>query len=66
MTTNLVLDSSLLAEAMRIGGHGSERETVTEALQEYIRRRRQREIFELFGNVDYDAAYDYKALRNRD
>ncbi|MHB0981624.1 MAG: type II toxin-antitoxin system VapB family antitoxin [Thermoleophilia bacterium] len=38
---------------------------VTEALKEYIQRRRQIEITSLFGKVDYDRDYDYKKTRSR-
>jgi hypothetical protein len=37
--------------------------TVTEALEEYIRHRKQLEILDLFGKIDYDDDYDYKKGR---
>jgi Arc/MetJ family transcription regulator len=55
----------LLEEAQKIGGHRTKRATVNEALEEYIGRRKQREILELFGKVEFDEGYDYKAQRNR-
>lgn len=65
MPTNLAIDDALLEEALRVGGHRTKKETVTEALEEYIRRRRQRDIVGLFGTVDVDRAYDYKRERRR-
>lgn len=65
MATNLALDDRLLEEALRIGGRATKRETVTEALQEYINRRKQATVVELFGSVDYDPKYDYKKQRRR-
>ena len=65
MATNLALDDKLLEEALRIGGKATKKDTVTEALQEYIDRRKQARIVELFGTIDYDAAYDYKKQRRR-
>lgn len=65
MATNLALDDQLLAEALRIGGRATKKETVTEALQEYINRRKQARITELFGAVEYRAGYDYKKQRRR-
>jgi len=38
---------------------------VTEALEEYIARRKQARIADLFGTIDYDPAYDYKKQRRR-
>jgi len=65
MPTNLALDPELLEEAHRIGGHRTKKATVTEALREYILRRKQQRILQLFGNVDFDADYDYKEQRRR-
>ena len=65
MATNLALDDRLLEEALRIGGRATKKETVTEALQEYINRRKQAAVRDLFGTVDYDPKYDYKKQRRR-
>jgi Arc/MetJ family transcription regulator len=65
MATNLALDNKLLEEAVKVGGRATKKETVTEALQEYIGRRKQARIAELFGTIDYDAKYDYKKQRRR-
>ena len=65
MATNLAIDDALIVEAQEVGHHKTKKEAVTAALQEYIRRRRQLEIIELFGKVPYYDDYDYKALRNR-
>jgi Arc/MetJ family transcription regulator len=63
--TNLAIDDRLLDEAQRIGGHRTKKATVTEALEEYIQRRKQARILELFGTVDFDPKYNYKKQRNR-
>jgi len=65
MATNLALDDRLLEEALKVGGRSTKKETVTEALQEYIARRKQAGIVELFGTVTYDPKYDYKKQRRR-
>ena len=39
--------------------------TGTQALQEYVQRRKQAKIFDLFGKVDFDPKYDYKRQRRR-
>jgi Arc/MetJ family transcription regulator len=65
MPTNLALDDDLIEEARAIGRHKTKREAVTIALQEYIARRKQLEVLELFGTIDYDPGYDYKAERQR-
>jgi len=65
MATNLDIDAALMDEALRIGGRRTKKETVTEALREYIRRRKQLKVIELFGKVDFDPTYDYKKQRRR-
>jgi len=65
MPTNLAIDDKLLVEAQAIGGNKTKKATVTEALKEYIQRRKQVQITSLFGKVDYDPDYDYKRTRSR-
>ena len=61
MATNLALDDKLLDEAVKVGGKATKKATVTEALQEYIARRRQARVVDLFGTIDYDPKYDESA-----
>lgn len=65
MPTNLAIDDRLLEEALRVGGHRTKKATVTEALREYVQRRRQADILKLFGRIDYDPKFDYKKQRGR-
>lgn len=65
MPTNLAIDDDLLEEARRVGGHRTKKATVNEALREYIQRRRQLEILDLFGTIEYDEDHDDKAQRRR-
>ena len=65
METNLAIDQKLLIEAQKIGNKKTKKETVNEALKEYIQRRKQIEITELFGQITYDKDYRYKSLRQR-
>lgn len=66
MATNLALDDNLIEEARRIGDHKTKKEAVTAALDEYIRRRKQLQILDLFGTIDFDPDYDYKKMRQLD
>jgi Arc/MetJ family transcription regulator len=65
MATNLALDDALVEEARKLGGHRTKREAVNEALAEYVARRKQRGILELFGKLEPDPSYDYKKDRRR-
>jgi len=65
MATNFRIDDRLLDRAQKLGGHRTKRATVKAALEEYVRRREQMRITELFGTIDYDASYSYKSTRKR-
>ena len=65
MATNLAIDDNLLILAQNIAGFKTKKDTVNQALKEFIQRRKQEEIINLFGNIDYDEDYDYKSMRNR-
>jgi Arc/MetJ family transcription regulator len=66
MPTNLALDDNLIDEARRLGGHATKKAAVTAALDEYVRRRKQMCVLQLFGTVDYAPDYDHRAARDRD
>ena len=66
MPTNLAINDELLEEALHLGGHRTKRATVDEALKEYIQRRKQLRILDLFGQIDYDPSYDHKEQRRRE
>lgn len=66
MATNLAIDDGLINEARRIGHHVTKKEAVTAALKEYIDRRKQMEILNLFGAITFDSNYDYKKVRRLD
>lgn len=63
MATNLSIDTKLLDEALIISGLQTKKDTVNQALTEFVQRRKQREITSLFGNLPQDADYDYKKGR---
>lgn len=65
MATNLELDNELIQEALKLGGHRTKRAVVEEALQEYVQRRKQLKITELFGTIEYEDEYDYKQQRHQ-
>ncbi|MBU4305484.1 MAG: type II toxin-antitoxin system VapB family antitoxin [Candidatus Omnitrophica bacterium] len=65
MATNLALDDNLILQAQKAGHHKTKKEAVTAALKEYIDHKKQLEIINLFGAVDFDKNYDYKKMRKR-
>lgn len=63
MASNLSIDDSLLVLTQNVAG--LKRKTVNLALKDFVQRRKQQEVLDLFGTIDYDKDYDYKELRAR-
>jgi len=63
MATNLAIDDRLIEQAKQLGKHKTKKAVVTEALQEYIQRRKQKDILKLFSKIEYDEKYNYKEQR---
>ncbi len=51
--------------ALAVSGEKTKKAVVTKALEEFIARREQARVEELFGQLDWDPDYDYKAARSR-
>jgi len=64
MTTNLAIDDDLINEALTLGHFKTKEDTVVTALREFINRRKQAEVIDLFGKFDTDPDYDYKQGRH--
>jgi hypothetical protein len=65
MTTNLSLDLRLIERAVKVSGEKTKKAAVTQALEEFIARRRQKRLVELMGKLEWDKSFDYKAERWR-
>lgn len=63
MATNLAIDDVLLERARRVGKLRTKKETVTQALTEFIQRRRQRNILKALGTIQFRKDWDYKKDR---
>ena len=65
MATNLSIDPELIERAREVSGERTKKAAVTKALREFIARHEQEDMVKLFGKLDWDADYDYKAERSR-
>ncbi len=65
MATNLDINPSLLQRALEVSGERTKTAVVTRALEEYVARREQRRLLELFGALEWDHRFDCKAERSR-
>ena len=63
MVTPLQIDETLLQEALALCNHPTATALIESALREYIQRRKQMQVVELFGTIDYDEDYNYKQQR---
>ena len=65
MATNLAIDPKLIERALEVSGERTKKAAVTKALQEYVSRREQKQLAELFGSLEWDVGHDYKSERSR-
>ena len=64
MRTNIVLNDTLIEEAFKysIDIH-TKKELVETALQEYIQKRKIKDLRDLKGKIDFYENYNYKEMR---
>ncbi len=65
MARKLSIDPDLVERARELSGERTNEAAVTKALQEFIALRRQKRLLDLFGKLDWEASYNYKADRTR-
>ncbi|MBW4447541.1 MAG: type II toxin-antitoxin system VapB family antitoxin [Spirirestis rafaelensis WJT71-NPBG6] len=65
MAINLQIDEALIQEALALGNQQTERDVVEQALREYVQRRKQQMVIDLFGTIDYEEDYNYKEQRQK-
>ena len=56
--TNIVIDKALIEEALTLTGQSTRKDVVHFALQELVRRARQKELLTLKGEVDWEGSLD--------
>lgn len=65
MPTNLQIDDRLLAKAKKVGGFRTKKDTVNQALTEFVQHREQGDIVDLFGTIEFTPGFDHKKLRHK-
>jgi Arc/MetJ family transcription regulator len=65
MRTNIVLDDTLIKQAMRVAKVKTKREAVDVALREFVARARQRDVLSLVGQDLLAPDYDVRAARRK-
>ena len=59
MNTNFEIDHKLIDEVMKVSKHKTKRAAVTEALVEYVSRRKQLMVILAFNTIEYDTKHGY-------
>jgi Arc/MetJ family transcription regulator len=65
MRTNIVIDDTLIEEAMALSKLRTKREIVHKALEAYVRGLKKKDLRNLRGKIRLAEGYDYKKLRAR-
>jgi len=63
MRTNIVIDDELLNEAFSVSNARTKKDLIHEALREFVRLRKRRDMTELAGAISFHKNYDHKKLR---
>ncbi len=63
MRTNIVIDDGLLEEAFSVSNAKTKKDLIHEALKEFIRLKKRKDLTELAGAVSFHENYDHKKLR---
>ncbi|MDA7916179.1 type II toxin-antitoxin system VapB family antitoxin [Verrucomicrobia bacterium] len=63
MATNIELNERLVSKVMRLAKLKTKKDAVNLALEEFVQRREQFKIVDLFGTVEEGEPFDYKAQR---
>jgi len=63
MRTNIVLDESLIKEAMRLSHTKTKKDLVHRALKEFVENRKRLNLMDLAGKIEFANDYNYKAQR---
>lgn len=65
MRTNIVIDDSLIEEALALSKLKTKKDVVHKALEEYVHALKKRDLRDLRGKIRLADGYDYKKLRAR-
>ena len=63
MRTNIVIDDHLLNEAFAVSNAKTKKDLIHEALREYVRLKKRKNLAELAGSIKFHKNYDHKTLR---
>ncbi|MEW5901361.1 MAG: type II toxin-antitoxin system VapB family antitoxin, partial [Acidobacteriota bacterium] len=65
MRTNIMIDETLMKEALTLSGMKTRRAVVHRALAEFVQNLKKKDLREIRGKVRFAAGYDHKKMRSR-
>jgi Arc/MetJ family transcription regulator len=63
MRTNIDIDDALLEEAFTFSNAKTKKDLIHEALKEFIRLKKRKDLTELAGHIRFSKNYDHKKMR---
>lgn len=63
MRTNIDINDDLLEEAFSVSNMRSKKDLIHDALQEYIKLKKRKDLTELAGTITFFEGFDHKELR---
>ena len=63
MRTNIVIDDELLNEAFSVSTAKTKKDLIDEALREFIRLKKRKDLTDLAGTISFYKNFDHKKLR---
>lgn len=63
MEAKIAIDDSLLEDALSVSGLQTKEELINEALREYIKAKKRKDLTELAGRIDFYQDFNHKKMR---
>ena len=63
MRTNIVLDDSLVKQALKLSRVKTKKQLVNQALKEFVENRKRLNLMDLAGKIQFSKNYNHRALR---
>lgn len=63
MRTNIVIDDNLLEDAFSVSQAKTKKDLIHEALREFVRLRKRKDLTELASSIEFYQGFDHKTLR---
>jgi Arc/MetJ family transcription regulator len=62
----VAIDSELIKQALKVSGERTKKAAVARALHEFVARRKQKRLRDLFSKLEWDESISYKREHGRD